>query len=277
MTTPRGLRTTAMIAFQDITKRYPDGTLALQGVSLEVPAGQFCVVLGPSGSGKSTLLRLVNGMHQPTHGTLSVDGRPLTRRSLPAIQPRVAMIHQQFHLVDRLNVLDNVLSGALPTLSLPRALLKLFPTPLQRRACKLLAEVGLGEEHLSRRAMELSGGQQQRVAIARAFILSPAVVLADEPVASLDPRISEDILTLLKTASQQYGATVLCSLHQVDLARRFADRVVGMRDGHLVYDGDASLHDDALNKIYGPTRSPSDAPPSDVAHHTHTPHTLEAT
>ena len=250
-----------MLAFHGVSKTFPGGVSALCDLTLHVPRGQFCVVLGPSGAGKSTLLRLVNGLVEPTAGELRVDGTPVTRRTLRRVRPRVAMIHQQFNLSPRLGVLKNVLAGALPVISTGRALLHLFPRPLVRRACELVAQVGLGEEHLYRRASDLSGGQQQRVGIARAFILDPAIVLADEPVASLDPNISRDILSLLREAAKERGTTVLCSLHQVELAREFADRVVGVHSGTVVFDGPPTdLEEATLTLIYHQTRPGSPVP-----------------
>jgi phosphonate transport system ATP-binding protein len=240
-----------MLAFENVCKRFTDGTVALDNVTLEVPKGQFCVVLGPSGAGKSTLLRTVNGLVEPNSGTVSVDGVVVTRRTLPVIRPRTGMIHQQFNLVLRSSVATNVLSGALPAISTWRALLLLFPKHLRNKACSLIREVGLQPDHLHRRASDLSGGQQQRVGIARAFILDPSVVLADEPVASLDPKISRDILALLKTESRERKATVLCSLHQVDLAKQFADRIVALKSGKVVFDGlPDDFDDDAAMAIY---------------------------
>ncbi|MGF1581152.1 MAG: phosphonate ABC transporter ATP-binding protein [Gemmataceae bacterium] len=240
-----------MLVFTHVTKQYPDGIVAIRDVSLEIPSGQFCVLLGSSGAGKSTLLRLVNGLLFPTEGSVSLAGEKIERRSLRQLQPTMAMIHQQFNLVPRLNVLDNVLSGTLPRLSWWRALLRWFSREQQRKACRLIAEVGLGEEHLYRRAMDLSGGQEQRVAIARAFILNPTVVLADEPVASLDPKTSRTILHLLKHASRQRNVTVLCSLHQVDLAMEFADRIVGIDTGVIVFDGRPEAFDkEAHRELY---------------------------
>ena len=245
-----------MLRFQgvgkDFASRAGDTTVALRDVSFDVPRGQFCAIIGPSGSGKSTLLRLVNGMHQPTRGRVLFDGATITKKTIAGVQRRVGTVHQQFELVPRLSVVDNVLSGALPVVSTSRVLLRLWPQRYQRRACALLAQVGMGQEHLYRRASTLSGGQQQRVAIARAFILDPAVVLADEPVASLDPTISRSVLGLLKEASRDSGATVLCSLHQIDLATDFADRVVAIRQGNLAYDGPPDgLTRGLLQEIYG--------------------------
>lgn len=241
-----------LLQFHEASKHY-DRAIAVDRVSLSIPAGQFCVLLGASGAGKSTLLKLINGLQHPTSGSIYFDGQPIQPRTLTQIQPRIGMIHQSFHLVPRLSVLDNVLTGALPRISTLAALLGRFPHSYQRKACRLLAQVGLGEEHLYRRAAQLSGGQQQRVAIARAFLLDPVLILADEPVASLDPTTSREVLTLLREAARERGATVLCSLHQVELARDFADRIVGMRDGQVVFDGPPSAFSDAHETtLYGP-------------------------
>jgi phosphonate transport system ATP-binding protein len=241
-----------MLVFKGIGKRFADGTQALRNVTLSIPRGQFCVVLGPSGAGKSTLLRMVNGLAAATEGELEVDGVVIGADSLRAIRPRVGMIHQQFNLVDRSTALANVLTGALPVVPLWRVLLGLHSEALRRKAARLMLEVGLNATHLSRRVTELSGGQQQRVGIARAFMLDPSVVLADEPVASLDPKTSRDILGLLKQASHGHNATVLCTLHQMDLAREFADRLVALRAGEVVFDGAPDRLDDTmLDAVFG--------------------------
>jgi phosphonate transport system ATP-binding protein len=246
-----------MLRFTDVSKEFPGGFAALSRVSLDVPRGQFCVVLGSSGAGKSTLLRAVNGLSPPTSGTVEVDGVLVTPKTLQRLRTEIATVHQQFNLVGRLTVLTNVLTGTLGRVSTPRALVNWFPEAYRRKACVLLAEVGLEEEHLYRRASRLSGGQQQRVAIARAFVLDPKIVLADEPVASLDQASSRVIMRLLRRTSAQRGATVLCSLHQVDLAREFADRIVGMRGGAVVFDGPPdSLDAPALERIYAQDASP---------------------
>ena len=255
-----------ILRFQDITKSYTPVTHALKDVSFGVPAGQFCVVLGSSGAGKSTLLKLVNGLVTSTQGRIEFDGVTVTSKTLARIRPQIGMVHQQFNLVSRLNVLNNVLAGALPKVSTLRAILGYFPIDLQRRACRLLAEVGLHEEHLYRRAQTLSGGQQQRVAIARAFMLAPKLVLADEPVASLDPETSRHILQLLRTASGQHGATVLCSLHQVDLACEYADRIIAMKQGHIVFDGPPDeLTSDVRHTVYGGTTEHSSGLPGNLS------------
>jgi phosphonate transport system ATP-binding protein len=255
----------AMLRFEGVVKRYPDGTRALGGVTFDVPRGQFCAIIGPSGSGKSTLLRLVNGLVELTGGAIAFDGGALGPGSIASIQRRVGTVHQEFDLVPRLSVLDNVLAGTLPVVSTARVLLRLWPRHHQRRACRLLARVGLTEEQLYRRAAQLSGGQKQRVAIARAFMLDPAVVLADEPVSSLDPAVSRSVLRLLREASAESGATVLCSLHQVELAIEFADRIVAIQDGAVVYDGAPSdLTEQRLDEVYGAERTARSARPGDA-------------
>lgn len=234
-----------MIEFKAISKKWPDGTAALSDVNVTIPKGQFCVILGPSGAGKSTLLRAVNGLMQPTSGQVLLDGVTLTPETARTLRQRVAMIHQHFNLTLRMSVAANVLAGLLPVVSTGRAILGWFTPEHRAKACALLERVGLTPKHVQRRAGELSGGQQQRVGVARAFMLDPEVVLADEPVASLDPKISREILSLIRDAARERNATVLCSLHQVDLAREFGDRIVGMRDGKIVFDGTTEEFTDA--------------------------------
>lgn len=249
-----------MLSFENVSQRFADNTLAVNNVSLKVNKGEFCVLLGPSGSGKTTLLNTVNGLILPTSGEVVLDGVCVAKNTLKAIRSRVGMVHQQLHLVPRLSVLENVLSGLLNSTSDWRVLLKVFPEEDQRRACKLLEDVELQEKHLYRRASELSGGEQQRIAIARAFIKNPAVVLADEPVASLDPAVSRQVMRLLLNASRQHNATVLCSLHQVEYALEFADRIVALRKGTIVFDGPPSaLTNEIITRIYGAELSDQDS------------------
>jgi phosphonate transport system ATP-binding protein len=240
-----------MLKFESVSRVYDDGTRAVDNVSLRVRKGEFCVLLGPSGAGKSTLMNMVNGVVEPTGGSLSIGGEILTRKSRAGIQRRVGMIHQQLYLVPRLSVLHNVLSGLLPGTGFWRSLIKWFPQDDQRSACQLLHEVGMEEKHLYRRASALSGGQQQRVAIARAFISRPEVVLADEPVASLDPTMSRSVLDSLKRAARNRGVTVVCTLHQLEYALEFADRIVALREGKVFFDGHpAELDDDTQAQLY---------------------------
>ena len=249
----------AMIEFNRIHKVFAGNTHALAGVSASVAAGEFCVLLGSSGAGKTTLLKMVNGLVSLSEGHVSVNGWTLNRKNLKNIRSQVAMIHQSFAIVPRLTVEANVLSGAAAQLPLWRILSGLYPVDLRRKAAELCQAVGLDEAQFNRRATSLSGGQQQRVGIARAFITEPEVVLADEPVASLDPKISYDILQTLRTAARQRNATVVCSLHQLDLAREFADRIIGMGNGSVVYDGPPDQLDDAaIERIYGKVGATND-------------------
>lgn len=206
-------------------------------MTFEVAAGEFCVILGPSGSGKSTLLRTLNGLVTADSGSIRIGEIEITAHSLPKLRRQVGMIYQQFSLVQRASVAHNVISGVLASTNTLQAILGIFSQTHRRKACNLLSSVGLQPEHLRRRVDELSGGQQQRVGIARAFMSDPSLILADEPVASLDPKISRDILSLLQRQARERNATVLCSLHQVDLAQEFGDRIIALRQGRVVFDG----------------------------------------
>lgn len=244
-----------MLRFESVHRTYADGTRAIKDISLHIKTGEFCVLLGPSGAGKSTLMNMVNGMVEPTIGHVYIGDLELNKKNRVKIQRRIGMIHQQLHLVPRLSVLHNVLAGLLPDVNFWRSLIKSFPFSDQRRAFQLMQEVGLEEKHLRRRASDLSGGQQQRVAIARAFISNPEVVLADEPVASLDPAMSRGVLQSLKSAAQNRGATVVCTLHQLDYALEFADRIVALREGEVFFDGHPSDLDAATQDLlYSMTR-----------------------
>jgi len=240
-----------MLVFDKVNRVYPDGTQAVKNVSVHLEKGEFCVLLGPSGAGKSTLMNMVNGLVEPSSGEIILDGGVLNKKNLQLIQRSVSMIHQQLYLIPRLSVLHNVLTGILPTANFWTSLVKSFPVKDQQRAFELLSEVGLEEKHLMRRASALSGGQQQRVAIARAFMANPKVVLADEPVASLDPAMSRSVLNSLKHAAQTNGATVLCTLHQIDYALEFADRIVALREGEVFFDGHPSdMDEDVQKRLY---------------------------
>lgn len=241
-----------MLEFKSTSVVFSDGTKAVNNISLTINKGEFCVLLGPSGAGKSTLMGMLNGLVTPTSGVVALDGVVMTKQTKRTLQQQISMIHQQLHLVPRLSVLQNVLSGKLFAVPTIKSLFQLFDKKDQRRACMLLQEVDLEEKHLYRRASTLSGGQQQRVAIARAFMAEPKVVLADEPVASLDPTVSRQVLNSLKIASHAHNATVLCSLHQIEYAIEFADRIIAMRQGQVVFNGTPSeLDDTALKNIYG--------------------------
>lgn len=218
-----------------VSKRYENGFQALHPTTLTIHPGEFTVILGSSGAGKSTLLRLVNGLETASTGEIAINGCKLNPRNQRRIRSQVGMIFQQFNLVNRLNVMSNVLTGRLYHRPWWESLLYLFPQRDYDLACLALSRVGLTDKAWNR-AIKLSGGQQQRVAIARVLAQKPKVILADEPVASLDPATSSEILDILRTICQQDGVTVLTSLHQVELAMQFADRVIGIKQGRVVFD-----------------------------------------
>ena len=229
-------------------------TRALSGVDLTVKRGEVVVLLGLSGSGKSTLLRHLDGLELPTRGDVEVLGRSLPQlkaHELRRVRARVAMIFQQFELVPSLTVLENVLTGALARLKGPRLGLWAYPKQLKLAALTHLDRVGMLEKAYER-ADQLSGGQQQRVAIARALMQSPEILLADEPVASLDPESSAQVMRLIREIAADDGLTVVCSLHQVDLALGWGDRIVGLRHGEVVLDTPAvGLSKSQVMEIYG--------------------------
>ena len=225
----------------------------LDNVTVDFAPREINVLLGLSGSGKSTLLRHINGLQQPTAGeieTLGVAVHAAGSKELRALRTRVGMVFQHFHLVGSMSVLENVCTGALSSLNGPRYGLLMYPRSVKERAMEHLARVGLADKAFQR-ADTLSGGQQQRVAIARALIQEPEVLLADEPVASLDPVSSAGVMELLREISAELGLTVICSLHQVELAMDFGDRIVGLRSGKVVLDQGANgLDRDEILKIY---------------------------
>ncbi|ONH33111.1 phosphonate ABC transporter ATP-binding protein [Pseudofrankia asymbiotica] len=249
-----GAAASPIISVSGVTKDFGSSTRALHDVDLTVEPGEVVVLLGLSGSGKSTLLRHLNGLEFPTRGTVEVLGQnvpKLRTKALRALRGRVGMIFQQFELVPSLTVLENVLTGALSRLSGPRIGLWSYPKSLRLTALTHLDRVGLLEKAYQR-ADQLSGGQQQRVAIARALMQSPEILLADEPVASLDPESSEQVMRLIREIAADDGLTVVCSLHQVDLALDWGDRIVGLRQGGVVLDTTTDgLSKSQVMEIYG--------------------------
>jgi phosphonate transport system ATP-binding protein len=243
-----------MLRVENLTKVYPNGTQALTDVSFEVADGEFLVIIGLSGSGKSTLLRCINRLVEPTSGKIIFDGVDVTAAKgaeIRKVRRQIGMIFQQFNLVKRSSVLTNVLSGRLGYVSTLPSLLGMWSAEDRARAVASLDQVGLAEKaHV--RADSLSGGQQQRVGIARALMQEPKVILADEPVASLDPVLAHSILKYLELLNKDRGITVLCSLHFLDLVHRYATRVIALKDGKLVFEGTPKQIDDAQFKaIYG--------------------------
>jgi phosphonate transport system ATP-binding protein len=237
-----------------LTKTYDNKVLALDNVSFQVPDKQFLVVIGLSGSGKSTLLRCINRLVQPTSGRVVWNGVDVTAASqedLRQIRRRIGMIFQQFNLVTRSSVLTNVLSGRLGYVNPVWSLVNRFPKEDVQRAIQKLDRVGIADKAHSR-ADELSGGQQQRVGIARALMQEPELMLADEPVASLDPVLAHSIMQYLEQINKEDGVTVICSLHFLDLVQRYADRVIALKDGKLVFEGlPHEIDDKRFKAIYG--------------------------
>jgi len=227
-----------LLELRGLTKSYRPGIDALRGVHLAVDRGEFVVILGPSGAGKATLMRCINRLVVPTTGEVVFQGKSLgaARRDLRAARRHIGMIFQQFNLVKRLSVLTNVLAGRTGYKSTLSVLCYHFTREERALAMESLARVDLADK-AHQRADTLSGGEQQRVGIARALVQEPQLILADEPVASLDPKIARNVLGYLKRINQEVGITVLCNLHQVEYAREFGDRVVGLSRGRIVLDG----------------------------------------
>lgn len=239
---------------------YPGGVRALSDVSLSIEEGEFLAVLGLSGSGKSTLLRCINRLIDPSEGKISIFGEEITALSggdLRRLRRRVAMIFQQFNLVNRHSVLNNVLSGALGRCGTMPSLFLSFPQVEKDRAMACLERVGMADR-ASSRADALSGGQQQRVAVARALMQEPRLILADEPVASLDPALRHSVMRHIEALNRDEGLTVICSLHDIDLVERYATRMVALRDGRLVWEGSPEQFDrGTFKEIYGQDAEPA--------------------
>jgi phosphonate transport system ATP-binding protein len=243
-----------MLRVENLTKVYPNGTQALRNVSFEVKDGEFLAVIGLSGSGKSTLLRCINRLIEPTSGKVYWNNQDVTAAStadIRKVRRQIGMVFQQFNLVKRSSVLTNVLSGRLGYVNPFVSSFHIFSAEDQKRAMDSLEQVGLADKAYVR-ADSLSGGQQQRVGIARALMQEPKLILADEPVASLDPVLAHSILKYLEQLNKSKGITVLCSLHFLDLVHRYATKAIALKDGELVFEGLPKQIDDAQFKsIYG--------------------------
>jgi phosphonate transport system ATP-binding protein len=250
-----------MIKFKNVSVTYPGGVKALDDVSLEIEEGDFLIIVGMSGAGKSTLLRTVNNLVKPTNGEVLVDSKNVTnanKRELKEIRSDIGMIFQTFNLVNRSSVLKNVLTGRLSQVSTVRSILGLWPQEDKQIAFEALNKVEILEKAYVR-GSNLSGGQQQRVGIARALAQKPKVMLADEPVASLDPITSRVVMKYLKEINQELGITTIVNLHFLDLAKEFGERLIGLKEGKLVYDGKVGdVSDQDFENIYGRAIKASD-------------------
>jgi phosphonate transport system ATP-binding protein len=250
-----------LVVFQNVTKQFPNGHRALRSVSLSFQPGEFVAIVGLSGAGKSTLIRCVNRLVTPTEGSILVGGTDvvgLKERELRAVRSRIGMIFQNYNLVRRSSVLRNVLAGRLAHLPTWRTLFALFPSSDIEIALRSLERVGIPEKAYQR-ADTLSGGQQQRVAIARALAQQPHILLADEPVASLDPPTAHQILRDLRDLSREENLLTLVNLHFIDMAQEYADRVIGLRAGEVVFDGPArGMTEETFEQIYDRQIRPDD-------------------
>lgn len=244
---------TPIISFKGVNKIYSNGTVGLKDISFDIPRGQFLVVVGLSGAGKSTLLRTINRMHEITSGEITVENESVSDykgKALRLLRRKIGMIFQGFNLINRSSVEKNVLSGRVSYYPTWKTIFGLFSKADKEKAVRSLERVNLAEK-LYTRADELSGGQQQRVAIARTLMQDPKIILADEPVASLDPLTTKTVMDTLKRLNQEDGITVIVNLHSVALAREYADRIVGLRAGQLVYDQPiANVAEGDLDQIY---------------------------
>lgn len=244
----------SILSIKNLVKTYPNGTQALKGISFDVKKGEFLVIIGLSGSGKSTLLRCINRLHDPTSGQIVFKGNNIAEvqgEEVRQVRRRIAMIFQHFNLIPRHTVLSNVLMGRLGFIGAVKSLFGFFSEEDQQKAEQYLKLVGISEK-AKMRADNLSGGQQQRVAIARALTQGPEVLLADEPVASLDPATCHIVMDYLKKVNQELGITIICNLHFLSLVRQYATRVIALKGGQIVYEGKPQdITEEWFEKIYG--------------------------
>lgn len=244
----------AAVQVEGLNARYSQaGPQILRDVSFQVKENDFCAIIGPSGAGKSTLIRCINRLVEPTSGKISIFGQDviaLNARELRRIRCGIGMIFQEFNLVNRMSVMDNVLSGRLGSTGSFRSMFKLFPKEDIARALHVLERVGLSD-HVNKRADALSGGQRQRVGIARAIMQNPRLLLLDEPTSALDPKISRDVMSLIQELAAEYNTPVLCNIHDVQLATEFCNRIIGLQDGVKKFDGlTKDMTRDNLDMIY---------------------------
>lgn len=243
-----------LLELKDVSKHYTGGTVALSDVNFSVEEGEFVSIIGPSGAGKSTLLRCINRMIDATSGEITFDGvniSELNKKELRKLRTKIGMIFQHYNLVDRLTVIENVLHGRLGYKSTLAGVIGSYNEEEKRQAFKILEILGL-EEQVYKRCDQLSGGQKQRVGIARALIQNPKMILCDEPISSLDPNASKIIMDHLRNISSEMGITVIVNLHQVNVALKYSDRIIGVNKGRIVYDGSPKdITAEQIYSIYG--------------------------
>ena len=243
-----------MIKFENVDKVYPNGVKGLKNVSLEIEQGEFVAIIGLSGAGKSTLLRTINKMHDVTTGVLTVNEQDVTKlkgKELRIFRRKIGMIFQSFNLINRISVIKNVLTSRVPELPLWKCILGIFSKEDKIAALEALDNVGILDKAYIR-ADQLSGGQQQRVALARTLAQNPEIILADEPVAALDPVTAKEVMNDFRRINKKMNISIIINIHHVDLALDYADRVIGIRAGKIIYDGPASeVDEETLAKIYG--------------------------
>jgi len=238
-----------MLEIKNLRKNFKNGVSALKGVSFKIKRGEFISILGPSGSGKTTLLRSINGLETIDNGEIIFENKKIDNTTLPNIRKKTGMIFQEFNLVNNLSSINNVLTGLLNTSSKFLSMFYLFTKAQKLEALESLETVGLLKKSYNR-VDELSGGQRQRVGIARAIIKKPILLLADEPVASLDPKAALSTMMLLKKINKDFNITILCNLHQANLAKQFSDRVIGLSNGTIVFDQEAKNLDKNIKRLY---------------------------
>lgn len=244
----------SILQVKDLKARYSSsGPEILKGIDFDVQAGDFYAIIGPSGAGKSTLIRCINRLVEPSSGSIKLydeEITTLTGKALRKLRRHIGMIFQEFNLVDRMSVMDNVLSGRLGYVGSFKSFFKIFPKEDVQRALELLDKVGL-IDHVDKRADQLSGGQRQRVGIARALMQDPNILLLDEPTASLDPKIARDVMSLILNTAKDLGIPVLCNIHDVQLAQEFCTKIMGLQDGRMMFNGPTdTMRKEDLDLIY---------------------------
>jgi len=244
----------AILEVNELRARYTSsGPEILKGITFEVEEDDFFAIIGASGSGKSTLIRCINRLVEPTSGTITLHGTELLslkKKELRLLRRHIGMIFQEFNLIDRMTVMDNVLSGRLGHVGAFRSILRMFTNKDIQRALELLERVGL-QDHVDKRADQLSGGQRQRVGIARALMQEPNLLLLDEPTSALDPKISREVMELIRSIATELKVPVLCNIHDVQLAKEFCNKIIGLQDGNKMFDGPTeTLHQNSLDEIY---------------------------